>query len=48
MSCGLGAIRGLRDEPFALPPDKPLTVAAYAAGAEMVAYVEPVAVGGVL
>jgi hypothetical protein len=35
----------IRDEPFALPADKPLTVAAYAAGAEIVAYVEPVAVG---
>jgi hypothetical protein len=35
----------IRDEPFALPPDKPLTVAAYSAGAEIVAYVEPVAVG---
>jgi hypothetical protein len=35
----------LRDEPFTLPPDKPLTVAAYAAGTEIVAYVEPVAVG---
>jgi hypothetical protein len=33
------------DEPFVLPPDKPLTVAAYAAGTETVAYVEPVAVG---
>ena len=35
----------LRDEPFALPPGKPLTVAAYAAGTETVAYVQPVAVG---
>jgi hypothetical protein len=35
----------LRDEPFTLPPDKPLTLAAYAAGTETVAYVEPVAVG---
>ncbi len=35
----------LHDEPFALPPDKPLTVAAYAVGTETVAYVEPVAVG---
>jgi hypothetical protein len=35
----------LHDEPFTLPPDKPLTVAAYAAGTEIVAYVEPVAVG---
>jgi hypothetical protein len=38
----------LRDEPFALPPDKPLTLAAYAAGTEIVAYVEPVAVGDIL
>jgi hypothetical protein len=35
----------IRDEPFQLPPDKPLTVAAYAAGTETVAYVEPIAVG---
>jgi hypothetical protein len=35
----------LRDEPFTLPPDKPLTVAAYAAVTETVAHVEPVAVG---
>jgi hypothetical protein len=35
----------VRDEPFALPPDKPLTVVAYRAGPETVAYVEPVAVG---
>jgi Protein of unknown function (DUF4058) len=35
----------VRDEPFTLPADKPLTVAAYAAGTEIVAYVEPVAVG---
>jgi hypothetical protein len=35
----------VRDEPFTLPPDKPLTVAAYSAGTETVAYVEPVAVG---
>jgi hypothetical protein len=35
----------LRDEPFQLPPDKPLTMAAYAAGTEIVAYVETVAVG---
>ncbi len=38
----------LHDEPFALPSDKPLTLAAYAAGTEIVAYVEPVAVGDVL
>jgi hypothetical protein len=35
----------LRDEPFELPPDKRLTVAAYSAGPPMTAYVEPVAVG---
>lgn len=35
----------LVEEPFALPPDKPLTMAAYAVGTEIVAYVEPVAVG---
>jgi hypothetical protein len=31
-----------------LPADKPLTLAAYAAGSATVAYVEPVAVGDVL
>lgn len=35
----------IRDEPFVLPPDKPLTVAAYSAGEPTTAYVEPVAVG---
>ncbi len=35
----------LHDEPFELPPDKRLTLAAYEAGAETVAYVDPVAVG---
>src|SRR5262249_40006565 len=35
----------LHEEPFTLPPDKPLTLAAYAVGIETVAYVEPVAVG---
>jgi hypothetical protein len=35
----------IQDSQFALPPDKPLTVAAYAAGTETVAYVEPIAVG---
>ncbi len=35
-----------KEEPFELPPDKPLTLAAYAAaGWEKVAYVENVAVG---
>jgi Protein of unknown function (DUF4058) len=33
------------DEPFELPPDKPLTLAAYVAGVPWTAYVEPVAVG---
>jgi hypothetical protein len=35
----------LRDEPFTLPSDKRLTVVAYAADNETIAYVEPVAVG---
>jgi hypothetical protein len=35
----------IHDEPFELPPDKPLTLAAYAVGTETVAYVDPVAVG---
>jgi len=34
-----------QDEPFELPADKPLTVAAYAAAVPRWAYVEPVAVG---
>ncbi len=38
----------LRDEPFELPLDKPLTLAAYSAGSEIVAYIEPVAVGEIL
>jgi hypothetical protein len=33
------------NEPFELPADKRLTVAAYAAGSSITAYVEPVAVG---
>lgn len=37
-----------KEEAFELPPDKPLTLAAYSAGSEKVAYVEPVAVGDVL
>lgn len=36
----------IHDEPFELPPDKTLTLASYAADREIVAYVEPVAVGG--
>jgi hypothetical protein len=35
----------IRDEPFELPPAKPLTLAAYAAGTATVAYVEVVAAG---
>jgi hypothetical protein len=34
-----------KEEPFELPPSKPLTVVAYSAGSEKVAYVENVAVG---
>jgi hypothetical protein len=34
-----------QDEDFGLPPDKPLTLAAYDAGPPRVAYVEPIAVG---
>lgn len=35
----------IREEPFELPADKPLTVASYFAGAPVTAYVEPVGVG---
>ncbi len=35
----------LCEQPFELPADKPLTVAAYSAGLPKTAYVEPVAVG---
>lgn len=35
----------IREEPFELPPDKRLTVAAYCAGVLETAYIEPVAVG---
>jgi hypothetical protein len=38
----------LEDKPFALPPDEPLTLAAYVADVVKVAYVEPVGVGDVL
>jgi hypothetical protein len=38
----------LREEEFTLPPDKPLTLAAYAVGTETVAYVEPITVGDAL
>jgi hypothetical protein len=44
-----GAIwQEVADDSFRLPPDKPLTLAAYAAGLVKTAYVEPVAVGDVL
>jgi hypothetical protein len=36
------------EEPFELPPDKRLTLAAYQAGPDKTAYVEPVAVGDAL
>lgn len=35
----------IREEAFELPPDKPLTIAAYSAGVPKKSYVEPVAVG---
>lgn len=35
----------IQDEPFALPSDKPLTLASYAVGPVKTAYVEPFAVG---
>lgn len=38
----------LAGEAFTLPPDKPLTLAAYAAGTEIRCFVEPVSVGEVL
>ena len=38
----------IQEEPFALPPEKPLTLAAYVAGSETEAYIEPVAVGDLL
>ncbi len=38
----------IKVEPFELPADKPLTVAAYEAGDPWTAYVEPVAVGDAL
>jgi hypothetical protein len=36
------------EEPFELPPDKPLTLAAYSAGIPKKSFVEPVAVGDLL
>ncbi len=38
----------LHEEPFELPKDKPLTVAAYAAGVAITAYVEPIGVNDLL
>ena len=38
----------IRDEPFELPPDKQRTLASYTVGSEIIAYVEPVAVGDAL
>jgi hypothetical protein len=38
----------IEEQPFALPPDKPLTLAAYSAGLALEAFIEPVAVGDVL
>ncbi len=38
----------IEDQPFELPPDKPLTLAAYVADVPKVGYIEPVAVGDVL
>jgi uncharacterized protein DUF4058 len=38
----------IEDQPFALPADKPLTLAAYVADLVKTAYVEPVAVGDTL
>jgi hypothetical protein len=35
----------IKDEPFELPPDKPLTLAAYSAGTAITGYIEPLAVG---
>jgi hypothetical protein len=38
----------IEDEPFELPPDKPLTLAAYVADVPKLAYVQPLGVGDVL
>jgi hypothetical protein len=44
-----GAIwAGLSEEPFELPADEPLTLAAYSAGPRKTAYIEPTAVGRAL
>jgi hypothetical protein len=38
----------ISDEPFALPADEPLTLAAYSAGDRKIGYIEPTAVGRAL
>src|SRR5262249_23475675 len=38
----------ITEDQFRLPPEKPLTLAAYSAGAVKTAYIEPVAVGDTL
>jgi hypothetical protein len=38
----------IRDEPFELPPGKPLTLVSYSAGTTITGYIEPVAVGDAL
>jgi hypothetical protein len=38
----------ISEQPFELPPDKPLTAAAYSADSPITAYVDPVAVGDAL
>lgn len=38
----------IRDDPFELPADKPLTLVSYRAGSPKTAYIEPVAVGDLL
>jgi hypothetical protein len=38
----------IREEEIELPPDKPLTLAAYVGGDQVAAYVEPIAVGDTL
>ena len=44
-----GAIwSGLSETPFVQPPDEPLTLVAYSAGARKKAYIEPAAVGQAL
>jgi hypothetical protein len=38
----------IRDEPFELPPDKQLTLAAYSTGRTITGYIEPIGVGDLL